>query len=172
LKSVQNGKPLIFNVRENLSICGYAGITTPEKFANLGFDAQLQCVNGFEDWLKDYVDVKCLPFDDCAVIPQKVFISAQNFLSKHYDRGSGILISCAAGESRSILYGNRSSVFERGFGFFRCLQGGLFKGSNRLSPPKYLSLFSQSLWYSNRSRWAQIDLCARCYSAAFSLVGQ
>ena len=85
-----------------MSLCGYAGITTPEEFAELGFDAQLQCVNGFEQWLSDYVDVKCLPFDDCAAIPQKIYISAQKFLSKHYDRGSRILISCAAGESRSV----------------------------------------------------------------------
>ena len=92
----------IHHIRDNLSVCGFEGIGDREHFVSHGFAAHLQCVEGFEDWLKECVDVKCLPFDDGLPIPFECLDEAQTWLSGHWDRGHKILISCAAGESRSV----------------------------------------------------------------------
>jgi len=47
--------------------------------------------------------VKVLHFDDCAPIPREMFFEGQNWLSYHWDSGNKILISCSAGESRSVV---------------------------------------------------------------------
>ncbi len=92
----------IFHIKENLSVCGFVGIADRPSFESYGFEAHLQCVEGFEDWLKECVDVKRLPFDDGLPIPVDTLDEAQNWLSRHWARRNKILISCAAGESRSV----------------------------------------------------------------------
>ena len=92
----------IHHIKDNLSVCGFGGIGDRQSFESYGFKAHLQCLEGFEDWLKECVDVKCLPFDDGSPIPIDILEEAQNWLSKHWDQGDRILISCLAGESRSV----------------------------------------------------------------------
>ncbi len=92
----------IFHIRKNFSVCGFEGIGDRSSFERHGFAVHLQCVEGFEDWLKECVDVKCLPFDDGLPIPINTLDKAQTWLSGNWDRGHKILISCAAGESRSV----------------------------------------------------------------------
>ena len=92
----------IYHIRDNISISGFAGIRNKEEFKESGFDAHLQCANDFDSWIKDYADVKCIPFDDYLPIPNKIMDESHKWLSEHWDNGSNILISCAAGESRSV----------------------------------------------------------------------
>ena len=92
----------IYHIKENLSVCGFEGIVDRPSFESYGFEAHLQCVEGFEDWLKECVDVKCLSFDDGLPIPVDMIDEAQTWLSEHWDQDNKILISCAAGESRSV----------------------------------------------------------------------
>ncbi len=92
----------IHHIKENLSICGFGGIGDREHFVSHGFKAHLQCAEGFEEGLKECVDVKCLPFDDAVPIPFECLDEAQTWLAGHWERGHRILISCAAGESRSV----------------------------------------------------------------------
>lgn len=93
---------LMFHVLNNLSVCGYSGIPPIEGFTALGFKAHLQCTDGFEDLINNTVDVKCLPFEDCKPIPSPILKTAFNWLEFHWDKGHRVLISCAAGESRSV----------------------------------------------------------------------
>ena len=44
----------------------------------------------------------CTPFPDGVPIPTDLFQQAQHWLTTHWDAGSKILISCAAGQSRSV----------------------------------------------------------------------
>ena len=89
-------------IRDNLAVCGFAGIGNEEAFRQYGFHAQLQCAGPFDPWLPDCVEVLSLPFDDGAPIPELLFRQAQDWLGDRWDRGSRILISCAAGHSRSV----------------------------------------------------------------------
>jgi predicted phosphodiesterase len=100
LRCVKNN--LIYYIDEKLSVCGYSGISSQVEFSRHGFNAQLQCTDGFDDWLNEILDVKCLPFDDCVQIPLQILESAYEWLSDHWDKNNRILISCAAGESRSV----------------------------------------------------------------------
>jgi hypothetical protein len=93
---------LIFPVDKNLAVCGYAGITTRQEFSSLGFKAQLQCTDGFASWLNELIEVKCLPFDDGVPIPIDVLKMGIQWLCSHWDKGRRSLVSCAAGESRSV----------------------------------------------------------------------
>lgn len=68
----------------------------------LEFDAQLQCADAFDRWIAECVEVKSLPFVDGAPIPVDLFMKSQAWLASHWDQGSKILISCAAGMSRSV----------------------------------------------------------------------
>jgi hypothetical protein len=95
-------KNLIHHIAENLSVCGYSGIRSQAEFSSYGYKAQLQCANGFDAWLNEITDVYCLPFDDCVPIPEQILESAYEWLGGHWDKGHRILISCAAGESRSV----------------------------------------------------------------------
>jgi len=89
-------------IRKNLAVCGLADIGTQEIFSGYGFNAQLQCAGGFDNWLDDYVEVKLLPFDDAAPVPELTFEEAQKWLIHQWEQGKKILISCTAGESRSV----------------------------------------------------------------------
>lgn len=89
-------------VRDNLAVCGFDGIGNHLEFARHRFRAQLQCTEHFDDWLPNYVEVKCTPFPDGFPIPRAVFQEAQGWLDDHWEAGSRILISCAAGQSRSV----------------------------------------------------------------------
>ena len=89
-------------VRDKLAVCGFLDIGTRRKFEAHRFDAQLQCAEPFDTWLKECVDVKSLPFDDGAPIPKALFDEAQNWLLGYWHSGSKILISCAGGQSRSV----------------------------------------------------------------------
>lgn len=89
-------------VTDNLAVCEFGDIGTQEQFKTHGFTAQLQCAEPFDPWLADCVEVKCLPFDDGAPIPRALFWEAQQWLSNHWEAGGKILISCAAGQSRSV----------------------------------------------------------------------
>ena len=94
--------PLLFHVTEKLSVCGLTGIPPEKEFASHGFSAHLQCTKGFDEWLKKYAEIKSLPFKDCEIIPIQILEEALYWLGSHWDRNHRILISCAAGESRSV----------------------------------------------------------------------
>jgi hypothetical protein len=89
-------------IRNNLAVCGFLGIGDRVSFEAHGFNAQLQCAKAFDPWLPECLDVKALPFDDCAPIPEALFQEAQAWLNKHWKSNSKILISCAGGQSRSV----------------------------------------------------------------------
>ncbi len=89
-------------IRENLAVCGFRGIRSREEFQRHGFHAQLQCAGGFDRWLHDCIDVMSMPFEDGAPIPEQLFHQAQDWLGIRWDAGSKILVSCAAGHSRSV----------------------------------------------------------------------
>jgi hypothetical protein len=89
-------------IRDNLAVCGFHGIGRREDFVLHGFRVQLQCTEPFDGWLSECVDVLATPFSDGAPIPPELFHKAQNWLALHWDSGDKILISCAAGQSRSV----------------------------------------------------------------------
>jgi len=89
-------------IRDNLAVCGFHGIGIREEFVMHGFHAQLQCTEPFDPWLLDCVAVMSAPFSDGAPIPAALFHEAQTWLASHWDTGAKILISCAAGQSRSV----------------------------------------------------------------------
>jgi hypothetical protein len=89
-------------VRDNLAICGFHEIGSREQFRSYGFNAQLQCTGPFDPWLGEELEVLAIPFDDGMAIPASVFRDAQRWLDRHWDSRHRILISCAAGRSRSV----------------------------------------------------------------------
>lgn len=89
-------------IRENLAVCGFHDIGSREEFGSHGFRVQLQCTEPFDPWLAECVEVMSAPFHDGAAIPQDLFHAAQDWLAAHWDSGFKILISCAAGQSRSV----------------------------------------------------------------------
>lgn len=89
-------------IRDNLAVCGFAGIGRREEFESMGFTAQLQCTEHFDAWLHESLEVKCLPFDDGVEIPQSIADEGLSWLLGHWLSGSKILISCAGGRSRSV----------------------------------------------------------------------
>lgn len=93
---------MVHYVRDNVAVCGFAGIGKREEFARHGFHAQLQCTGPFDEWLPECCEVLSVPFDDGLPIPESAFRDAQSWLGQHWDRRSKILISCAAGQSRSV----------------------------------------------------------------------
>jgi hypothetical protein len=89
-------------IRKNLAVCGVSDIGAPDTLTSQGFNAQLQCAEGFDKWINDYVEVKPLPFEDAVPVPESIFEEAREWLSGQWDQGKKILISCTAGESRSV----------------------------------------------------------------------
>ena len=89
-------------IRDNLAVCGFGDIGSREQFEAHGFRVQLQCAEHFDPWLPECVEVMAAPFDDGAPIPKELFHTAQDWLAAHWDSGFKILISCAAGHSRSV----------------------------------------------------------------------
>jgi hypothetical protein len=89
-------------IRHNLAVCGYHHIGQREEFESHGFRAQLQCTEHYDPWLTEYLEVLLAPFDDGMPIPEALFHTAQDWLAAHWDSGCKILISCAAGQSRSV----------------------------------------------------------------------
>lgn len=89
-------------LRENLAVCGFADITRQEQFSEHGFTCQLQLVEGHDAWLQHALDVLCLPFLDGLPIPPERFKQCMEWLQQRWSNGGHILISCAAGESRSV----------------------------------------------------------------------
>jgi len=89
-------------IRKNLAVCGVSDIGAPDTLTSQGFNAQLQCAEGFDKWINDYVEVKPLPFEDAIPVPESIFEEAREWLSGQWDQGKKILISCTAGESRSV----------------------------------------------------------------------
>jgi hypothetical protein len=85
-----------------LSVCGLQSVNDPEIFMGYGFKAHLQLVEGFPEWIKEYTSVKMLCFDDCLSIQQTILDEAMSWIKPFYFEGQRILISCAAGESRSV----------------------------------------------------------------------
>ncbi|OGA16697.1 MAG: hypothetical protein A3I63_00845 [Betaproteobacteria bacterium RIFCSPLOWO2_02_FULL_66_14] len=104
-------------IRANLAVCGFDGIGLREDFLRHGFHAQLQCTEYFDDWLDDSVDVHRAHFADGMPIPRTLFNSAQHWLAHHWERGSKILISCAAGQSRSVTMAIALLHAKSGLGF-------------------------------------------------------
>jgi predicted phosphodiesterase len=92
----------MFQVTDKLWVCGYSGIPSPQEFAAYGFNAHFQCTDGFDDWIADYAEIKCLPFKDCTAIPPQILSTAFSWLKSHWEKNHRILISCGAGESRSV----------------------------------------------------------------------
>ena len=89
-------------IRPNLAVSGYHGIGTRDQFLRHGFHAHLQCADGFDRWLRDSVVVAAMVFPDGTPIPADLFAKSQAWLAGHWDQGDRILISCAAGISRSV----------------------------------------------------------------------
>ena len=89
-------------IRNNLAVCGFHHIGNREQFELHGFHVQLQCTEPFDPWLPECVEVMSAPFHDGAPIPEELFRTAQDWLGAHWDSGFKILISCAAGQSRSV----------------------------------------------------------------------
>lgn len=113
----------MYHMTDNLSISGFRGIGDRQQFERHGFQAHLQCAEGFDGWLKECVDVKCLPFEDAVPIPFECLDEAQTWLSGHWDRGHKILISCAAGESRSVAMAACLLALKTDAGFYgACLE--------------------------------------------------
>lgn len=94
--------PTIHYVHDRLAVCGCTAIGRQEEFLDHGFDAHLQCADVFDPWIATHLDVKCIEFMDGFAIPSSVCKEAIAWLDDHWDRGSKILISCNAGESRSV----------------------------------------------------------------------
>jgi len=92
----------MYYVRENLAVCGYHHIGNRESFQSHGFRVQLQCAEAYDAWLSECVEVLARPFQDGMPIPEDAFHPAQDWLAAHWDSGAKILISCAAGQSRSV----------------------------------------------------------------------
>jgi protein-tyrosine phosphatase len=63
---------------------------------------QLQCTEHYDSWLPECLEVMSAPFDDGIPIPEALFHAAQGWLDAHWDSGCKILVSCAAGRSRSV----------------------------------------------------------------------
>src|SRR5262245_31518884 len=89
-------------IRENLAVCGYHHIGNRETFLSHRFGAQLQCTGSYDAWLPECVEVLALPFHDGMPVPPDLFHRAQDWLAAHWDVKAKILISCAAGQSRSV----------------------------------------------------------------------
>ena len=89
-------------IRDNLAVCGFGEIGSPEDFLKHCFQAQLQCTEYAETWLSQCLEVRSAFFDDGMQIPKTLFASSREWLGRHWDVGSKILISCAAGQSRSV----------------------------------------------------------------------
>ena len=89
-------------IRDNVAVCGYHHIGKREEFESHGFRVQLQCTDNYDPWLAQCLEVMATPFPDGLPIPEAVFRTAQDWLAKHWDSGCKILISCAAGQSRSV----------------------------------------------------------------------
>ena len=89
-------------IRDNLAVCGYHHIGKRDEFESHRFRAQLQCTDNYDPWLTECLEVLQAPFDDGMPIPQELFRTAQDWLAGHWDSGRKILISCAAGRSRSV----------------------------------------------------------------------
>ena len=67
-----------------------------------GFQVQLQCTEPFDPWLGECVEVMSAPFVNGVAIPPDLFFAAQDWLAERWDSARKILISCAAGQSRSV----------------------------------------------------------------------
>jgi hypothetical protein len=92
----------MYFVRSNLAVCGFADIGSRQQFETFQFHAQLQCAEDFDTWLTQCLEVKTLPFPDGFPIHYSLFQEAQTWLAQHWLAGHNILISCAAGQSRSV----------------------------------------------------------------------
>ena len=92
----------MYYIRDNLAVCGFHHIGQRADFESHGFRVQLQCAEPYDPWLAECVQVMATPFADGAPIPKDLFNSAQDWLAGHWDARAKILISCAAGQSRSV----------------------------------------------------------------------
>lgn len=109
-------------IRDNLAICGFHDIGSREEFESHSFRVQLQCTEPFDPWLAECVEVMTAPFRDGAPIPEDLFRTAQGWLATHWDSGSKILISCAAGQSRSVTMAVALLNRKEGLTFFDAAQ--------------------------------------------------
>lgn len=94
--------PDVHYIRDNLAVCGFHAIGSREEFESHAFLVQLQCTEPFDSWLPECVEVMAAPFPDGSPIPKDLFRESQDWLARHWDSGFKILISCAAGQSRSV----------------------------------------------------------------------
>jgi|SRR5436190_3974003 len=92
----------MYYIRDNLAVCGFHHIGQRADFESHGFRVQLQCASPYDSWLAECVDVMAAPFADGAPIAKDLFNSTQDWLAGHWDSRAKILISCAAGHSRSV----------------------------------------------------------------------
>lgn len=99
-----NGNPgnQIYFVRPYLAVCGFAGLINRQSFELHHFEAQLQCASGFESWLETCLEVKSLPFYDGYPVPADIFWDGQQWLNQQLAQNRKTLVSCAAGQSRSV----------------------------------------------------------------------
>src|SRR5436190_21553002 len=92
----------MYYIRDDLAVCGFHHIGRREEFESHRFSVQLQCTGAYDPWLPECVEVLTTPFDDGMAIPRDLFKQAQDWLGAHWDSRRKILISCAAGHSRSV----------------------------------------------------------------------
>jgi hypothetical protein len=104
-------------IRPNIAVCGFHEIGTQDQFARHGFHGQLQCAEAFDPWLVESIDVLALPFADGAPIPSGIFFQGQAWLAGHWDLGNRVLISCAAGASRSVTMASALLTLKAGVAF-------------------------------------------------------
>ncbi len=76
-------------------------MTTQESFLAHGFAAQLQLATFPQDWLEDVVAVGAFPFRDGFSPPPDTVEAALTWASQRWAQGA-LLVSCAAGQSRSV----------------------------------------------------------------------
>lgn len=88
-------------VRPTLAVSGYRGVTTPEAFLAQGFAAHLQLATFPQDWLEDVVDLGAFPFRDGFTPPPGTVAAALAWACQRWPQGR-LLVSCAAGQSRSV----------------------------------------------------------------------
>lgn len=109
-------------IRPNLAVSGFHGIGTRDQFLRHGFHAHLQCADGFDRWLRDSVDVAAMVFPDGTPIPADLFAKSQAWLAGHWDRDSKILVSCAAGMSRSVTMAVALLTLKGGVSFLDAIE--------------------------------------------------
>jgi hypothetical protein len=88
-------------VRPSLAVSGYRGVTTREALRAQAFVAQLQLATFPQPWLPEELEVGAFPFRDGCTPPPETLRAALDWSTRRWPAGR-LLVSCAAGQSRSV----------------------------------------------------------------------